>query len=61
MTTKQICKIDEITEDNAASVYVTGGLTAFFEAIKAEVSTEVPDITTAKGRAPPRKPFCFPA
>lgn len=51
MTTKQICKVEEITEDNAASVYVTGGLTAFFDQVKAEVSTEVPDVTTAKGRA----------
>lgn len=51
MTTKQICKVEDITEDNAASVYVTGGLTAFFDQVKAEVSTEVPDVTTAKGRA----------
>ena len=51
MTTKQIIKVEDITEDNAASVYVTGGLTAFFDQVKAEVSTEVPDVTTAKGRA----------
>lgn len=51
MTNKQIINVEDITEDNAASVYVTGGLTAFFDQVKAEVSTEVPDVTTAKGRA----------
>jgi len=50
MTDKQIVKIEDITEDNAAQVYVAGGLKPFFEKVQAEVSTEVPDLKTAKGR-----------
>lgn len=47
----QVATIEDITQENAALVYVTGGLKPFFEKVRAEVSAEVPDINTAKGRA----------
>lgn len=50
MTTKVI-KIEEISADNAPTIYVSGGLNQFYEAVKAEVTGEVPDLKTAKGRA----------
>lgn len=50
MATKVI-KIEEISADNAPTIYVSGGLTQFYEAVKAEVTGEVPDLKTAKGRA----------
>lgn len=48
---QQVITIDDISVENAPAIYVTGGLSQFFEAVKAEVTTEVPDLKTAKGRA----------
>ncbi|WP_371920672.1 hypothetical protein [Pseudomonas sp. S5D5] len=36
--------------DSAPTIYVAGGLGQFFDAVKAEVAAEVPDLTTRKGR-----------
>lgn len=47
----QVATIEDITQENASLVYVTGGLKPFFEKVRAEVSSEVPDLKTAKGRA----------
>lgn len=47
---QQVITIDDITADNAPTIYVTGGLGRFFDAVQAEVSAEVPDLTTRKGR-----------
>ncbi|OSN39521.1 hypothetical protein [Pseudomonas syringae] len=49
--TQQIITIDDISAENAPVIYVTGGLNQFLEAVTAEVTAEVPDLTTAKGRA----------
>lgn len=48
---QQVITIDDISADNAPAIYVAGGLSQFFEAVKAEVANEVPDLKTAKGRA----------
>ncbi|WP_431479681.1 hypothetical protein [Pseudomonas simiae] len=48
---QQVITIDDISADNAPAIYVAGGLNQFFEAVKAEVTGEVPDLTTVKGRA----------
>ncbi|WP_315336242.1 hypothetical protein [Pseudomonas grimontii] len=48
---QQVITIDDISVDNAPAIYVAGGLTQFFDAVKAEVTGEVPDLTTVKGRA----------
>jgi len=48
---QQIITIDDISADNAPAIYVAGGLGQFFDAVKAEVTGEVPDLTTVKGRA----------
>lgn len=48
---QQVITIDDISADNAPAIYVAGGLSQFFEAVKAEVTGEVPDLKTAKGRA----------
>lgn len=48
---QQVITIDDISADNAPAIYVAGGLVQFFDAVKAEVTTEVPDLKTAKGRA----------
>ena len=48
---QQVITIDDISADNAPAIYVAGGLSQFFEAVKAEVTTEVPDLKSAKGRA----------
>lgn len=48
---QQVITIDDISADNAPAIYVAGGLGQFFEAVKAEVTGEVPDLKTAKGRA----------
>lgn len=48
---QQIITIDDISADNAPAIYVAGGLGQFFDAVKAEVTAEVPDLTTVKGRA----------
>lgn len=47
----QVATIEDITQENASLVYVTGGLKPFFEKVRSEVSAEVPDLKTAKGRA----------
>lgn len=48
---QQVITIDDISADNAPAIYVAGGLGQFFGAVKAEVTGEVPDLTTVKGRA----------
>ncbi|WP_122262357.1 hypothetical protein [Pseudomonas syringae] len=48
---QQVITIDDISADNAPAIYVTGGLNQFLQAVTAEVTAEVPDLTTAKGRA----------
>lgn len=48
---QQVITIDDISADNAPAIYVAGGLGQFFDAVKAEVTGEVPDLKTAKGRA----------
>lgn len=48
---QQVITIDGISADNAPAIYVAGGLSQFFDAVKAEVTAEVPDLTTVKGRA----------
>ncbi|OPK06472.1 hypothetical protein WJ803_01945 [Pseudomonas veronii] len=48
---QQVITIDDISADNAPAIYVAGGLGQFFDAVKAEVTSEVPDLKTAKGRA----------
>lgn len=48
---QQVITIDDISVDNAPAIYVAGGLGQFFDAVKAEVTAEVPDLTTVKGRA----------
>ena len=47
---QQVITIDDISADNAPAIYVAGGLVQFFDAVKAEVTGEVPDLTTRKGR-----------
>ncbi|WP_330207503.1 hypothetical protein [Pseudomonas sp. AM14(2022)] len=47
---QQVIKIDDISEENAPAIYVAGGLSQFFDAVAAEVTAEVPDLTTRKGR-----------
>ncbi|NWE68990.1 hypothetical protein HX857_09755 [Pseudomonas gingeri] len=47
---QQVIKIDDISEENAPTIYVAGGLGQFFDAVAAEVTAEVPDLTTRKGR-----------
>ena len=48
---QQVITIDDISPDNAPAIYIAGGLGQFFDAVKAEVTGEVPDLTTVKGRA----------
>jgi hypothetical protein len=47
---QQVVTIDDISESNAPAIYVKDGLKPFLQAVKEEVSTQVPDLTTAKGR-----------
>ena len=47
---QQVITIDDISADNAPAIYVAGGLGQFFDAVQAEVTGEVPDLTTRKGR-----------
>lgn len=47
----ELATIEEIKEENYPAIYGKGGLDQFYEKVKAEVSNEVPDLTTAKGRA----------
>lgn len=42
--------IDDISEANAPAIYVKDGLKPFLHAVKEEVSSQVPDLSTAKGR-----------
>lgn len=46
----QVITIDDISAENAPTIYVAGGLGRFLEAVTAEVTAEVPDLTTRKGR-----------
>ncbi|WP_397448176.1 hypothetical protein [Pseudomonas sp. NA-150] len=48
---QKIITIDDISSENAPIIYVSGGLDKFFTAVKAEVTGEVPDLSTVKGRA----------
>ncbi|MDT3718474.1 hypothetical protein [Pseudomonas oryzihabitans] len=50
MTNQQIITVDDISSENAAAIYVQGGLAQFVELARAEVSSEVPDLSTRKGR-----------
>lgn len=47
---QQVITIDDISAENAPTIYVAGGLGQFFDAVQATVATEVPDLTTRKGR-----------
>ena len=47
---QKVITIDDISADNAPAIYVAGGLGQFFDAVQAEVTGEVPDLTTRKGR-----------
>ena len=47
---QQLITIDEISEENAPTIFVAGGLSRFIDAVKDEVCAEVPDLTTKKGR-----------
>lgn len=51
MSEKQLAvKIEEISEANAPTLYVAGGLQQFINLVKGEVEGEVPDLKTRKGR-----------
>lgn len=50
MTESTEVTIEDISEANAPAIYVKGGLLQFLEAVKVEVTAEVPDLTTRKGR-----------
>lgn len=47
---QQVITIDDISADNAPTIFVAGGLGRFLEAVTAEVTAEVPDLATRKGR-----------
>lgn len=47
---QQLVSVDDISQDNAPLIYVSGGLKPFIERVRAEVSGEVPDLSTKKGR-----------
>ena len=47
---QQLITIDDISEENAPTIFVAGGLSRFIDAVKDEVCAEVPDLTTKKGR-----------
>ena len=47
---QQVITIYDISAENAPVIYVTGGLNQFLQAVTAEVTAEVPDLTTRKGR-----------
>ncbi|MCF9000508.1 hypothetical protein [Pseudomonas syringae] len=49
--TQKVITIDDISADNAPVIYVTGGLNQFLRTVTTEVTAEVPDLATAKGRA----------
>ncbi|QAY85364.1 coiled-coil domain-containing protein [Pseudomonas arsenicoxydans] len=47
---QQIITIDDISAENAPTIFVAGGLSRFIDAVKEEVCGEVPDLKTKKGR-----------
>lgn len=47
---QKLIAIEEISEENAPAIYVAGGLQRFVDLVKGQVLTEVPDLTTRKGR-----------
>lgn len=47
---QQLVSVDDISEDNAPLIYVSGGLKPFIDRVREEVSGEVPDLSTKKGR-----------
>lgn len=47
----ELATIEEIKEENYPVIYGRAGLDHFYEKVRAEVASEVPDLTTAKGRA----------
>ena len=47
---KAVVTIDDISEKNAPAIYIKGGLQQFLDAVTVEVTAEVPDLTTRKGR-----------
>lgn len=49
--TQELALIEDIKEENYPVIYGRSGLDHFYEKVKTEVSSEVPDLTTAKGRA----------
>lgn len=49
MTTELIA-IEDISEEKYPAIYGKGGLDQFYEAVKQQVSEEVPDLSTKKGR-----------
>ena len=49
--TQELALIEDIKEENYPVIYGRSGLDHFYEKVRAEVSSEVPDLTTAKGRA----------
>lgn len=51
MTEQNIAEIELISEETAPAIYVAGGLDKFIGLVKTEVLGEVPDLSTAKGRA----------
>lgn len=50
MSKQELITVDDISQDNAPAIYVKGGLAPFLEQVKQEVSTEVPDLASRKGR-----------
>ena len=47
---QKVITIDDISANNAPTIYVAGGLGQFFDAVRAEVTGEVPDLASRKGR-----------
>ncbi|MCJ2375140.1 hypothetical protein [Pseudomonas sp. RGM 3321] len=47
---QQVITIDDISADNAPTIFVAGGLSRFVDAVKEELCGEVPDLKTKKGR-----------
>lgn len=46
----ELIKIEDICESNAPSIYVDGGLDQYVKMARDEVSSIIPDLSTAKGR-----------
>lgn len=47
---QHLVPVDDISPENAPAIFVEGGLKPFIERVRAEVASEVPDISTTKGR-----------